>query len=331
MDCPICGEKNTKEFDRYSAERITNCYVNKRFKERYNQLLEHLGTFYPNGVCTRRQCSSCSFLYASPFKAGDSIFYKLAYEDRDFYPQEKWEYDFALSFLEKQNRTDLKVLEIGAGNGAFVRKILTRFAKKEDIFATDFSLGAISKLKELGINAYNEDIRNLFPTSLKDIKFNLICLFQSLEHMDGVVDFVKSLSSHLASNGRMIITVPNDKHIDFNESNHALMDLPPNHVSRWNVQSFIALCKQTELELEISEISNESFLSKTKLYLLYCYLKKAEEFGSFPHQIEQYKKVFRFIFKRLYIAFLGLIHIKSVFKLLNPELGETLFVVLKKS
>ena len=48
-------------------------------------------------------------------------------------------------------------------------------------------------------------------------------------------EFEKNL---LSKNGEILIAVPNEEIIKFNELNGALLDMPPNHIGRWSKKTF---------------------------------------------------------------------------------------------
>ena len=68
---------------------------------------------------------------------------------------------------------------------------------------TDINLKDISELNNIGYHI-------LHPNKLdKDIKYQIITIFDVIEHVDNVVDFLGYYSSFLDKDGRIILTTPN--------------------------------------------------------------------------------------------------------------------------
>ena len=148
-------------------------------------------------VCDFIQCVRCSFVYANPFKAGTEQFYSLAYQTDSSYNDWKWEYQVTYkdleSLIEKDNNQNINLLEIGAGNGAFIKRISPVLIPKEKIICTEFSDYGRNEIIKYGIRCVPVDLKNLGIDQLSE-KFDIICIFQVLEHMDGVTEIFESLN-----------------------------------------------------------------------------------------------------------------------------------------
>jgi len=83
------------------------------------------------------QCSQCGFCFSYPYVAGDERFYSLAYV-RSGYPKWKWEFQITYDLLRRNLRSNCKLIEIGAGDGAFISKIAKDVLPKANIFCTEF-------------------------------------------------------------------------------------------------------------------------------------------------------------------------------------------------
>ena len=72
-----------------------------------------------------------------------------------------------------------------------------------------------------------------------------------MEHLDDSL-LINTLKEILTDNGEILIAVPNEKVIEFNENNGALLDMPPNHIGRWSKSSlsnFVRLMKLLLLKI----------------------------------------------------------------------------------
>ena len=101
---------------------------------------------------------------------------------------------------------EARILEIGSGTGGNL-EMLSRFGKVSAV-EMDETARAIAEEKTGGVF----DIRNGFcPTDMpfgSDEKFDLVCLFDVLEHIEDDVAALASLKELLSDNGRVLLTVP---------------------------------------------------------------------------------------------------------------------------
>ena len=132
-------------------------------------------------TCNIVRCDSCDFCYSSPYVAGDKDFYTLAFQ-RDHYPKWKWEHQMSYDVLT-QRQKPFRLLELGAGDGAFIKRITPALTPKEQVLATEFSAYGSQQITDHGVRCLSQDIRG-FSTTEPDTKFDAICLFQVLEHSD---------------------------------------------------------------------------------------------------------------------------------------------------
>lgn len=99
-----------------------------------------------------------------------------------------------------------RILEIGSGTGGNLR-MLSRFGKVSSV-EMDETARAIAAEKTGGVF----DIRDGFcPTNMPfkpDEKFDLVCLFDVLEHIEDDVAALECLKQLLANGGRVLVTVP---------------------------------------------------------------------------------------------------------------------------
>lgn len=106
------------------------------------------------------------------------------------------------STLERGPR---EILEVGAGTGGNL-KMLSEFGR---VAAMEMNESARALARE----KVTEEVRIEYgrcPDDLpfKDDRFDLICMFDVLEHIDQDVQCLRSLASKLKPQGRIVITVP---------------------------------------------------------------------------------------------------------------------------
>ena len=110
-------------------------------------------------------------------------------------------------------------------------------------------------------------------------------MFQVLEHLDRLDVSFQKLNWLMKSGGSLFIAVPNTSRIEFNELNGALLDMPPNHIGRWNKKCFEVIGKQNGFHIEDYKINEYSFISMAKQFIFYRMLRKSQRSGSFENRL----------------------------------------------
>jgi SAM-dependent methyltransferase len=288
--CPICSFTNGKLLYTVSSEEAAQHFVLKEVNPiRNKELADHITGLWGQQTCDVVSCDSCDFIFASPYVAGDANFYILAYE-RTGYPEWKWEYQqtaYAISEIASHSdQSPLRLLEIGAGDGAFVRKISPEIVSQENILCLEFSDYGRNRIRDHGIECRGDDIRSLGVSTFEQ-QFDVICMFQVLEHMDRLEELFKQLNSLSNSQSHLFISVPNAGQIEFNETNGCLLDMPPNHIGRWNRQGFDRIGKTFGWTVLKHQIEPLNKLDTLKQQISYRYLKVSQDPSSLANRIER--------------------------------------------
>ncbi|NLS08333.1 class I SAM-dependent methyltransferase [Rhizobium sp. P32RR-XVIII] len=96
-----------------------------------------------------------------------------------------------------------KILEVGAGTGGNL-KLLQRFGDLSAVEMNDYARAYATQVTGVGVEY------GFLPDSLPDYphKFDLICMFDVLEHVEKDLESLKVLATRLNPGGRVLITVP---------------------------------------------------------------------------------------------------------------------------
>jgi len=187
------------------------------------------------------RCRACGFAFPIPYVAGDAAFYNLAFGSGE-YPRERWEFGRTLDALRPiamASPHSLKLLETGAGAGWFLEKVRrSKLADRFELEALEYDDTAIDALRRRGFSASNASLPDLLGNPVYEGKIDIICMFQTLEHMAGVADVFRAFDFLLAPGGHVFISVPNAAAVDQQEQMVRLWDMPPNHVGRWQLNCF---------------------------------------------------------------------------------------------
>ena len=115
---------------------------------------------------------------------------------------------YILDQLDNRNITNLKILDVGCGGGIICEPLARLGAKVTGIdFAPNNIIAAKihSRKNKLKINYINKDIEK----SELDEKFDIILMFEVLEHLDNWKKTIKNIKKNLNKNGLIIISTIN--------------------------------------------------------------------------------------------------------------------------
>ena len=115
---------------------------------------------------------------------------------------------YILDQINNRNIRNLKILDVGCGGGIICEPLARLGAKVTGIdFAPNNIIAAKihSKKNKLKINYINKDIEK----SNLDEKFDIILMFEVLEHLDNWKKTIKNIKKNLNKNGLIIISTIN--------------------------------------------------------------------------------------------------------------------------
>jgi len=240
--CPLCNSPENSVSNHF---KIKDCLIHLGIysdSQNYKELQVKIRDLWSQDNAYFLKCKNCDLHFAYPFTSGDSEFYNLIYEDESEYGHIwKWEFKITYRILEEiinegGNANDM-LLEIGAGNGSFIRKISESLIAPKNIVATEYSEYGRKKIEGMNVKCLSSDFKEMLTDKYID-KFKYICMFQVLEHLDSLDVVFRSLNRLLTIGGSLFITVPNRIPRLHFEKSGIFEDIPPVHISRWGLNSF---------------------------------------------------------------------------------------------
>jgi SAM-dependent methyltransferase len=215
---------------------------------RLRRYLEELWS--PDGTVEVRRCEACGFGFAWPHRAGDAGFYNLVTGADPEYPQDRWEFRRTATALAAGSHGEpLRLLEAGAGDGAFLELLRGSLPGTLDATALEYDHGALERLRARGFEAVEGSLEQLADDPAQRGRYGVICMFQALEHMDQPLRVREAIDTLLAERGQVFVSVPNGAAIDFQERLTGFQDMPPNHVGRWSRGAFEAWLAGSRLRI----------------------------------------------------------------------------------
>ena len=157
---------------------------------------------------------------------------------------------------------------------------------KANIFCTEFSEYGRHQIENCGIKCVPKDIRELSGQEYEK-RVDVICLFQVLEHMDGLDVLFEKLNWLLKPGGNIFIAVPNQNMIEFNELNGALLDMPPNHIGRWNRKCFEIIGNKHNLTLEDYQVEDSDLALMARQFINYRFLRNCQNSESLSNKLRK--------------------------------------------
>lgn len=148
--------------------------------------------------------------------------------------------------LKIYNNTPLKILEIGSGTGA-VLPVLSRYGYVTAMELDDYARNFIKAGKNITV------VKGSLPydiEAVEDEKFDLICMFDVLEHIENDSKALDSLKKILAPDGKILLTVPAYQWL------YSLHDKNMGHYRRYTKKSLNALFLEQGFDVLYSTYMN---------------------------------------------------------------------------
>jgi SAM-dependent methyltransferase len=145
-------------------------------------------------------------------------------------------------FSQSAIRDSRYVAEVGCGNGLLQRQIEDQYEKPVTGFdlnelALQKNVSRISPLYCYDIHQRNPEFRN---------RFDLLLLFDVLEHIEDESGFLQSVKFHLATSGILIVNVP------AHQSLYSDYDRAAGHVRRYSVNQLARVAEQNGLRMRLA-------------------------------------------------------------------------------
>ncbi|QHT70539.1 class I SAM-dependent methyltransferase [Rhodocytophaga rosea] len=244
---PITGKANVLLEEKKSTKEIIAGY-----KQAFN--IDTSDYFNTTPFIEVYRCLDTDYRFYYPFHiAGNGSFYDQLQKQPWYYSEWKWEYQIALETFRSAGR----LLEIGCGNGSFLKKMQTNAIH---CIGLELSEDAISAGKNQGLDIRKELIEQ--HAEKNEETYDYVCAFQLLEHISAVHSLLEASLKVLKKGGLILVAVPNNDALFFkykrNKINHLdhlyqatrLLNLPPHHMGLWNRKSLESLPKVYPLRLE---------------------------------------------------------------------------------
>jgi 2-polyprenyl-3-methyl-5-hydroxy-6-metoxy-1,4-benzoquinol methylase len=233
---PLTKNDATELFSTFRAKDVINLYqqqlnidVSRFFKDR--------SLFY------LYKCTETGYKFYYPKElSGDGKFYEVLQTQLGPKYYHEWKFENQLAFDEIRNNDT--VLDIGCGIGNFLTKAVQ---KTNHVFGLELNEKAVSVCTSKGLKVYKELIQEHIAGH--EELYDVVCMFQVLEHIYDVKEFIDSSLKVLKKGGKLIIGVPNNEPYFLGYDKYCTLNLPPHHMGLWNRKVFEKFAKIFNLRI----------------------------------------------------------------------------------
>jgi SAM-dependent methyltransferase len=326
--CPVCGSDKLRTLYMVDSRLACKYFIHNDIS-RIKLLQTKIEKLWSGKASSYLACEICTFEFAWPFISADADIYSLIYYTDTIYPAIKWEYVVSFESIDNYLKTisgPVSLIEIGAGNGSFIKEIQARQPGISPIYATEYSEAGVKAIESLDIQCFRKDFIDLDKYEIPGT-INLICLFQVLEHMTSIHEFFKHLNKLTTPGARLYISVPNYLQRRFFDRLGYFYDLPPVHVGRYNPKCLAELSDQYGWHLIEHRIQPTKYRQRVKKFLFAQFARRQGTFATEKLNLKILKLFLRYSIYLLIAA----IHIRVILGLRKSNLGTAQWFALEKT
>src|SRR3989344_613980 len=192
-------------------------------------------------------CLLCKVEFWQPIKATRNDWYEgnNYYRIRDL-GETKVSRGYHKKFLEMHKffPENTKVLDLGCGSGEFIAKLKKMGC---DVWGVDFDRTGIDLAKKVfGLeNVYAMSFEEFFKKQNLP-KFDIITLFEIIEHLEDPLPFLVSAEKLFTPEGKIVLSTPYQGRM---LPNLNAWDFPPHHFTRWNPSSLSTILSKVGFKM----------------------------------------------------------------------------------
>lgn len=277
LTSPITATNDISLIDTFSGQDIIALY-----QQQLN--IDVAAFFKTNPIFFLYQCNQTGYRFYTPEAlAGDGDFYSALQQKLagGYYHDWKFENQLALDALKQ----DDKILDIGCGIGNFITRAKTKTATACGL---ELNKKAAAICREKGLEVFDEMIAE--HATQREGYYDMVCMFQVLEHIYDVKGFLESAVITLKKGGKLVIGVPNNEPYFQGYDKYCTLNLPPHHMGLWNKEVFEKIAPL--FNLTINEIRYDVKGSiKTHAYLHAKYLLNIKSIAGKHSIVEKIKMI----------------------------------------
>jgi SAM-dependent methyltransferase len=235
--CLLCGGANCRATNQLTGLQMRSLWraANCEFTP------DAWGAVGEKTVVELLQCQRCGFCFFDPKFSGNESFYRQL-EQEGYYSPDRPEFGRTAAFAkQKQLR---RVLDVGCGSGFFLDQVRAAGCETNGM---ELNRVAAEKARAKGHQIFSRLLHELDRDETGG-GFDLITLFQVLEHVPQPVEVMKDAAKFLNPGGIIVVAVPGAEGAN-RLCPWSPYDWPPHHTSRWRLVDLRQLAAQARLQL----------------------------------------------------------------------------------
>jgi SAM-dependent methyltransferase len=205
-----------------------------------------------------RECGKCGLVFADPMQPGDAVYYEWVTSFPEYHAEARWEWRATRRLLE--TRGCARILDIGCGDGKFLASVMD--LPGIEVLGIDLSAPSVERARAKGINARRATLEDL---AKEDGRFDVITMTHVLEHVADPLGVIEGAKRLLDTGGEIVISVPYSP-TSREYVKPDIMNLPPHHLTRWNMRPLQALAARSGLALNFEMRKPKPLWKRTTQY-----------------------------------------------------------------
>ncbi|HEY0546078.1 MAG TPA: class I SAM-dependent methyltransferase [Pyrinomonadaceae bacterium] len=229
--CPACKSQIARRVETVSAETLAAAWAREKCHgadANCETIHQYLLADLDSHEVEFWQCQGCGLEFAQPMRSWSARHYPVEQHYLGF------DHQVALSDLALMSR--VRVLDIGCADGQFLER---GTALGHEMIGVDFAAEDVEAAQGRGLNAYVADVNEIGRMFADQPKFEVITLFQIIEHLNEPDAIFSQLNEIAAVDGRLIVGCPSNlRYTRFFKHQQRIQrsdfwDYPPQHTLRW--------------------------------------------------------------------------------------------------
>lgn len=207
------------------------------------------------------RCCVCDLEFSDPMREPDNSFYKALARVEKYYPASRWEWSECIKQLRLQASSrrgqNIRVLDVGCGTGQF----LSLLRGYDDFVGMGLEIteASVKVCRAQGLNVIHGDFSQAKIQIPEGVE--AITLWHVLEHVSDPLGLLTNAKYLLRSGGRLFFSVPLSP-TSYESSWTDPLNLPPHHLTRWNVKSITTLANRLDMTVDLIFPRIEGYFSR---------------------------------------------------------------------
>ena len=154
--------------------------------------------------------------------------------------------------MVRNDGLEKRSLDIGSGFGAFVHFALSQGIDAYGIDFNDEQVHAGQTILGLGDRLFCGDVKELRGKIGSEEQFDLLTLFEVIEHVENPLDLIRNAADLLKTGGLLVLSCPNESR--WQPTGRIFVDYPPHHLTRWRPDTLRNFLESQGFKHERTEI-----------------------------------------------------------------------------